>query len=351
MVSPDPWPDPWLERLSNARGVSGDEAEVRGLVRQALAGLTDRVETDPLGNLLAYKPASGRGRRFRLLVAAHMDEVGLLVSHIEKDGTLRFQKVGGLDDRILPSKVVRIGAEGVVGVIGHPPPHLSETGSSQKPVKHTEMTIDIGAADRSEAEKRVKPGDYAAFDTTFETWGAVAKGKAFDDRVGCAVLLELLKRDYPFELVAAFTVQEELGLRGARTAAYRAQPDAVLALEGTVCDQVPRERDESPTTRLGGGPAITIADRSIIADPRLVRHLVRTAEETGIPYQFKQPGIGATDAGRMHLARGGAPGAVVSVPVRYIHAPAGLLSREDYARTVELLEAALPGFPKLGIGP
>ena len=203
------------------------------------------------------------------------------------------------------------------------------------------MVIDIGVSSQEEAEKLVKRGDYAAFATPFAELGDVVKGKAFDDRAGCAVLVELVKERYPSDLYAVFTVQEEMGARGARVAAYAVAPDVAFALEGTIADDLPKKKDTSPTTQLGAGPAITIMDRSVIADKRLVKLLVETAKEEGIPYQFKQPGVGGTDAGRIHLTREGVPSTVVSVPCRYIHAPACLLSLTDFENTVRLMKGAL----------
>jgi putative aminopeptidase FrvX len=182
-------------------------------------------------------------------------------------------------------------------------------------------------------------GDYAVFDTAFaSTYGSVVKGKAFDDRAGCATLVKILQAGpYACELHAAFTVQEEMGLRGARVAAYSIEPDLAFALEGTICDDGPKKRDVTPVTRLGAGPAITIADRSIITNRKLTDLLVQTAQEHGIPYQFKAPGLGGTDAGAIHLTREGVPSAVVAVPSRYIHAPACMLNLTDYHHAAQLM--------------
>jgi endoglucanase len=179
-------------------------------------------------------------------------------------------------------------------------------------------------------------------------WRTV-KGKALDDRAGCAILIELLREKYPFDLYAVFTVQEEVGLRGARVAAYSVAPDLAFALEGTICDDLPKDRDVSPTTRLGAGPAITVMDRSVIADRRLVQLLVDSAEQNGIPYQFKQPGLGGTDAGAIHLSREGVPSTAVAVPARYIHAPVSVLSQNDFDNTLRLMQQALARVPELDL--
>jgi putative aminopeptidase FrvX len=334
-----------LKELSEAFGVSGCEDEVRVIIIEAIKDHVDEVRVDSLGNLIALKKGTGESE-LKVMVAAHMDEVGLMMTHIEEEsGTIRFRPVGGIDDRILLAKVVLIGKDRLPGVIGVKPVHLLKEKERKQVVKIDRMAIDIGAKNREEAEKAVKIGDYAVFATDFchltEDGLRTVKGKAFDDRAGCAVLIELLKERYPFDLYPVFTVQEEVGLRGAQVAAYAVEPDVAFALEGTICDDMPKKKDVSPTTELGAGPAITIMDRSFIADRDLVKLLVETAKELSIPYQFKQPGLGGTDAGAIHLAKEGIPSVTVSVPCRYIHSPVCLLSLEDFENTVRLMRAAL----------
>ncbi|MBC7236323.1 MAG: M42 family metallopeptidase [Chloroflexi bacterium] len=335
-----------LQKLSEARGVSGDEGAVRDLLLDAVRDLVDEYRLDALGNLICLKKGTdGASWPRKVLVAAHMDEVGFMVTAINNDGTLRVEAVGGLDDRILLSKQVLVGKDGVPGVIGYRPIHLIPADQRSKVPELKELAVDIGATDKADAEKRVSRGDYVSFHTSFETLSEgglrAVKGKAFDDRAGCAVLVEVLRERYAFDLYAVFTAQEEVGLRGARVAAYAVDPDVALALEGTICDDLPSDEDQSPVTELGKGPAITLMDNSFIADRRLVNLLVRSAEEAGLPYQFKRAVAGGTDAGALHLAREGVPAAVVSVPCRYIHAPVALLSLEDFEHTVRLVVAAL----------
>ncbi len=330
-----------LKHLSEAPGVSGDEGAVRAILKEAVKPYADELRVDALGNLIAVRRATV-DQPMRVMVEAHMDEIGFMIIRIEKEGRLRFRKVGGIDNRILPSKVVRIGRDAIPGVIGVKPIHLLDDTEGKKVLGEDDLFIDIGTSSQEEAERLVKRGDRAVFDTSFADLGPRVKGKAFDDRAGCAVLATAFAAGpYPVELHAVFAVQEEIGLRGARVAAYDVNPDIAIALEGTVADDLPKEKDESPTTELGKGPALTVMDRSVIVDPRLLRFLMETAEAERIPYQVKQPGVGGTDAGRIHLAREGIPSAVAAVPCRYIHSAASVLDKRDLDWTVRLVTAAL----------
>jgi endoglucanase len=328
-----------LKELSEASGVSGNEKAVREVILKHIGDHVDEHRVDAMGNLIAIQKARGGGSAKRAMIAAHMDEVGLMIVYIEKNGMLRFRPVGGIDPRVLPAKVVRIGADGVPGVIGMKAIHLQEPDERKQVVKVDAMCIDIGANSQEEAGRLVKLGDYAVFDTAFAPVSAdTVKGKAFDDRAGCAVLVKVLQAGpYDCELHAAFTVQEETGLRGARVAAYGIEPDLAFVLEGTICDDGPKKRDVTPVTRLGAGPAITIADRSVITDRGLTDLLMQTAREHHIPYQIKAPGLGGTDAGAIHQTREGVPSAVLAVPARYIHGPVCMLNLDDYRHTANLM--------------
>jgi endoglucanase len=272
-----------------------------------------------------------------------MDEVGLMIVHHDSNGHLRFDKVGRIDDRVLLSKVVLIGKDKIPGVIGVKPVHLLKSKEREQVIDSDSLTIDIGAKTKEEAQSLVKIGDYATFATQFAELGdARVKGKALDDRAGCAALVEILKRDYPLDVYGVFTAQEEVGSRGARVAAYAIEPTYAFGLEGTVCDDLPKKRDVSPVTRVGGGPAITFADNSLLSDRRLVNLLVETAKENKIPYQFKQAVAGGTDAGRITLVKEGVPSVSIAVPTRYIHSPVSLLSKSDFDNLIALMTKALP---------
>jgi putative aminopeptidase FrvX len=330
-----------LEALSNAFGPSGCEDEVRQVVVDAIDGKVDEFRVDHLGNVIAFQKGTAN-TGFKVMVSAHMDEVGLMITHADERGLLHFTKVGGIDDRVLPAKVVRVGGKKIPGVISMKPVHLLKQSERGQVVSYDQMAIDIGTSTKAEAERLVNKGDYAAFDVAFEELGSVLKGKAFDDRAGCAVLIALIENGpYPFDFYPVFTTMEEVGLRGARVAAFSVMPDAAFALEGTICDDGPKEQDISPTTQVGKGPAISPMDRSVIADRRLLKLLIETAEAEGIPYQFKQPGKGGTDAGAIHLAKTGVPSVPVSVPSRYIHSPVCILGKSDLENTIRLMTAAL----------
>jgi endoglucanase len=261
---------------------------------------------------------------------------------------LHISRVGGLDGRMLVAKRVVVGDDRVPGVIGIVPPHLATPEQSERAPDLDDLVIDIGTESDKAAEAKVKVGDYGTFATRFAVlnedpaWPTV-RGKAFDDRAGCTALIGLLAERYPVDLIAVFTVQEEVGLRGAGIAAYRTAPDAAVALEGTVCDDMPKapEDDVSPVTRVGAGPALTLMDRRIITHPGMLRLMRETAAAEQIPYQYRQFVMGATDSGSIHLTRAGVPTISVSIPCRYIHSPASILNLNDLANTVKLVGAAL----------
>lgn len=330
-----------LRQLTEAVGVSSVEKEVRLLIRDLIAESVDEWRVDTMGNLIALKRGTGQFD-LRVLVDAHMDEVGLMITEIDSSGMLKFEGVGGFDDRALLGKVVQVGPKKLTGVIGARPIHLLKGKQYDAVVKRDAMRIDIGATNKESASGKVKIGDVAAFVTQYEELGPTAIGKAFDNRAGCAALIELLRADpYPFDLVAAFTVQEEVGLRGAEVAAYGEKPDAALVLECTPAYDLPNKDDASPNVSLGQGPSIYVMDRGTIQDPRLVSHITRTATEGDIPFQIRQPGGGGTNTAVIQRLHGGIPAATIAVPGRYAHSPAMMINLDDYANVVKLAEATL----------
>jgi endoglucanase len=339
-----------LEKLSNACGIAGREEEVRGLMKNFLKPYVDEVKEDKLGNVIGIK--RGKKNASKVMLAAHMDEIGLLVKIISKEGFIQFAKIGGIDDRILlAQKVIVYTEKGPLdGIIGSKPPHIQKEEERKRVLTYDELFIDIGAENQEQAKKMgVKIGDPVGFDIKFAKVGKnIVIGKAFDDRVGCAVMVEAMKRLEKTEctVYAVGTVQEEVGLRGATTAAFGIYPDVGIALDVTVAGDVPGVREVEAPIKLGKGPSIEIADMGLIAHPKVVRLLVDAAEENKIPYQLETGLPGSTDAARISLTREGVPSGVISIPTRYIHSPSSLLSLEDAEKTVKLTVAAVQKIPK-----
>ncbi len=330
-----------LEKLSNLPGVSGDEGAVREAIVEELQGLHLEWRTDTMGNLLVRKEGGAPPAR-RVMLAAHMDEVGLMVVAIEKSGHLKFKTVGGIDSRVLLSKRVLLGPDKIPGVIGAKAIHLQKAEERRKPLEIDQLYLDMGATNREEAEKYLAIGDYGSFDTKCTAFGdGCFRGKAFDDRAGCAVLLELLREKNGLTFDAAFTVQEEVGLRGARVAAYSLRPQLALAVEATAAADTPDTAAERSATALGKGPAVSFMDRSLIADRGILQGLLTAAEGAGIPFQLRRTTAGGTDAGAIALSREGVKAGVVAVPCRYIHSPCGVLKESDLQHTAALVRAWL----------
>lgn len=337
-----------LAQLSEAAGVSGQETEIRELIKSLARERGSEVQTDALGNVIARKP--GRRGKPVVMLAAHMDEVGLMVTGIEKEGFLRFRPVGAVDERVLVAKHVRVGRDKVPGVIGCKPVHLQEPDERKEPIKLKDLYIDIGAKNRKEAEKLVHLGDGVVFATRFERLeGSLVKGKAFDDRVGCTVLLDLLQEQYDFDLVCAFTVQEEVGLRGAGVAAFTVSPDIALVIEGTTAGDVPDIPGHKQSTIVGKGPALTLMDKSVIPSKPLLERLLEVAKLRDIETQFRRTTTGGTDAGKIRLTKGGIPVAGVSLPCRYIHSPVSIMSLADLEKATRLVKGFLQSIDEQGL--
>ena len=327
-----------LEKLCNVIAVSGDEGEVRKIVLQEIKPYADEVKVDALGNVLATKLGQGR-KRTRVMLDAHMDEVGFMIVDEDGEGIYRFETVGGMDVRHLVGKQVYVGKYRAPAVIGSKPIHLMNGDEYTKKVPLDALRIDLGLSGKA------RVGDRAGFATRFRRVGPSILSKSIDDRIGVATLIELLKQSPPnIDLCAAFSVQEEIGLRGAKVAAQYFNPDLAIAIDSTPANDLPlHDRSENMTynTKLGLGPAIYVADGSTLHDPRLVRFLRETAEAEKIPYQIRQPGGGGTDSGAIQRSLGGIPTVSVSVPHRYTHSPVSIARVEDWKHTLHLLHAAL----------
>ncbi|MBN1918599.1 MAG: M42 family metallopeptidase [Verrucomicrobia bacterium] len=334
-----------VRTLTDAFGPPGFEDDARAVVRALVEPFADEVREDVLGTLVAV--VRGRSERV-VMLDAHLDEIGLIVNYLDEDGFVRFAALGGWDDRILLAQRVVIRTRDgrrVPGVIGIAPPHLQSKEQRERVIKIEDMFIDVGAKTRDEvAELGVRVGDPAVVAYPLERLaGDTVTAKALDNRAGCAVAVRVLERlaaERPELTVAVtFTACEEVGGRGARTATFDLAPAVALVLEGTIGANVPGIEPRKQPVVLGRGPAISIADSSIVVRPKVVAFLERLAEEGGIPWQHKMPPYSGTNAGVIHIARGGTLTGVLSVPCRYIHSPVSTMRLEEFEQTVALAEA------------
>lgn len=342
-----------LGELSNTFGVSGFENEVRDYICERVREMAEDIETDVLGNLIVW---INPGQDFTLMLDAHMDEIGVMVSHMDENGFLRFALIGGWDPRVLPGQQVEIRSrEGrkLRGVIGALPPHVQASDEQKQPWKVEDLFIDIGAESRESAEAMdIGPGTPGTLAYPFQILSDHrVMGKALDDRVGCAVLircLEYFSKNRPdFTVVANFAVSEEVGLRGAKTAGYQIRPDVALVLEGTTGADTPGTPAHKCPARLSKGPAISVADKSIIVNPTFVHFIEQAAGALKIPWQHKLPLSGGTDAGAIHLSRGGVLTGVISVPCRYIHSPSSVMDLRDLEHTIVLVTEVARRAPEI----
>jgi putative aminopeptidase FrvX len=336
------------KELSSLLGVSGYEDDVSNFILHMINenNLADKAWKDRLGNILVIK--KGENDQERILFDAHIDEIGFMISHVEKSGFLRFIPVGGWDTRILLGQAIIIKSDsGKIyhGLIGSKPPHLTTSGERKKNVDISDMYIDIGMTSNEESENAgIRIGSIGTLFAPFqELPNNFVRGKAFDDRTGCNVLLNLLieLRDLDLKdtIVFNFAVQEEFGRIGTVPGAYTLEPTMAIAVENTTAADVPGIRDSENPAYLRAGPAITIADKSIICNKYVNRRLTENAKKQGIKFQFKKPMYGLTDAGKIQESKHGVPSTVVSVPCRYIHSPTSLLNLEDILATIDLLKA------------
>ena len=335
------------KKLSALLGVSGHEEEVRTFILEEIEkrNLADKSWKDPLGNVLAIKEGSVGDNR--ILLDAHIDEIGFMISHIDKKGFLHFVSIGGWDNRILLGQsIILKSGEGKIfhGIIGSKPPHLSTMEERKKVVDIPNMYIDIGmSSDEEVLDNNINIGSIGTLTSPYvELPNGMVCGKAFDDRTGCNVLLHIMmllkKSEHSDTILFNFAAQEEVGGFGAMTGAYSLKPSMALAIENTTAGDVPGIKDSEIPAYIGKGPAITVADKSIITNPKVNKRLIKNAELENIIYQYKKPLYGGTDAGKIQFSRAGVPSSVVSVPCRYIHSPTSLLKLEDIVETVKLIE-------------
>ena len=340
-----------LKKLSNAHGVSGSEGSVYDIVKKELKGSVDEIREDAMGNLIAVK----KGGKFSVMLAAHMDEIGLMVKYIDDKGFIRFVTLGGwYAPTLYNQRVIFHGSKGqVYGVIGGKPPHMMEEEEKKKGIKTDDMFVDVGAKNADEVwELGIAVGTPVTVDREFaELANGRVTGKAFDNRAGVAMLIKAVKAmKSPHTVYAVFTVQEEVGLKGARTSSYTLDPDCAIATDVTIPGDHPGIEKKDANIEMGKGPVITIVDaggRGLIASRALVTWLSGTAKKNDIPVQLEVGSGGTTDATAIHLTKGGIPSTTISIATRYIHSPVEVLDVKDIEEGVRLIVESLKTKPQL----
>ena len=336
-----------LEELCRLNGASGDEAKVREYIKSRINA--DEVITDNLGNLLVFK----RGRKTpknKIMFASHMDEVGFMITDISADGFLHFGAVGGINPDVALGRAMRVeSADGEIsGVVGTKAIHQQSKDERAKMPAFDEMYLDIGAGSKAEAEKLVNRGSYAYFDTDFFTFGdGFIKGKAIDDRAGCLIMMDMINGDPEYDAWYAFTVQEEIGTRGAKAAAFTIVPDIAIVLETTTACDIAGVSGSKKVCELGKGAVVSYMDRSTVYDRELYSLAFDTARANGIAVQTKTQIAGGNDSGSIHISRGGVRTCAVSVPCRYLHSPSCVIKESDYHAVKALAEKMLSAVAEL----
>lgn len=338
-----------LKDLTDAKAIPGNEREARDVMKRYIEPFADRIDTDNLGSLIAEKVGDADGPK--IMVAGHLDEVGFMVSQIDDKGFLKFQTVGGWWSQVMLAQRVTITTrkgETITGVIGSKPPHILPPEARKKPVEIKDMFIDIGASSKDEVMKwGISPGDMVTpyFDFHVMKNDKLLLAKAWDNRIGCAIAIDVLKalkgEQHPNIVYGVGAAQEEVGLRGARTAAAKIKPDIGFAVDVGIAGDTPGITAKESTSKMGEGPQIVLFDASMVAHKGLRDLVVDTAEESNIPYQFETIPGGGTDAGAIHLTANGVPSLAIGVATRYIHSHAGILHRDDYENAVKLIVAVI----------
>ncbi|MEH7116566.1 M42 family metallopeptidase [Neobacillus vireti] len=333
-----------LKDLTDAKGIPGNEREVREVMRKYIAPFADEITSDGLGSLIAKKVGKEGGPK--IMVAGHLDEVGFMITQIDDKGFLRFQTVGGWWGQVmLAQRVTIVTRKGeVTGIIGSKPPHVLSAEARKKPIEIKDMFIDIGASSREEAsEWGVRPGDMVVpyFEFTVMNNEKMLLAKAWDNRIGCAIAIDVLRQlkdaDHPNVVYGVGAVQEEVGLRGAKTATYKIEPDIGFAVDVGIAGDTPGITEKEAMSKMGKGPQVVVYDASMVAHKGLRDFVTDTADELNIPYQFESIPGGGTDAGSIHLTHNGVPALAITIATRYIHSHAAMLHRDDYENAVKLI--------------
>ena len=331
-----------LKKLTSIPGASGFEEKVAEFIEGEIVGKVDKSWKDRLGNLIALKKSNTDNNK-KLMLCAHMDEVGLMVKKLNDDGTVGFTRLGGVDPRVLIGKKVFIGEALVPGVIGFDAIHVQKPSAMFTTPEYDQLSVYTGSSSRDEISGKIKLGDPIVFSTEYEEVGGFAIGKAFDDRSGCEVLLQVLEyiceNPVDYDVYFAWVVQEETGLRGSGIAATQIKPDAAIIFESTTAGDNPELPESRWATRLGQGPALTFAHSGLILDKRIFDIVVGTAKSHVIPFQYKSRVAGGTDAARVARTESGIPTGVISTPSRYIHSPVSVININDFNNVVKLAKA------------
>lgn len=325
-----------LERLCKCDGISGDEREVRELIIEEIKPYADRITVDNLGNLIVHKQGKNRAKS-KLMLSAHMDEVGLMVTDITSDGYLKFDEVGGIDRRVLLGKSVTVGNNKINGVIGVKPIHLCKGEETGRIPELSDMYIDIGADSKENTLNYIKYGDSINFVSDFIVTSDSITSKALDDRFGCLVLIELIKSELEYDMDFAFVVQEEVGLRGAKVAAFTVDPEFALVIETTTAADVPEIDVNKQVCNLSDGAVISVMDRRTIYDKEMIALAFDCAEKSDIKAQYKRAVAGGNDSGVIHSSRSGVRTLAVSLPCRYLHSPNCVVNKQDCVNMIELV--------------
>jgi endoglucanase len=331
-----------LKTLTEINAPAGHEQPIRRALLEELKAKGHNPYIDKMGNVIVVKEGNGPVPRKRVMVSAHMDEVGLIVTGHTDGGFLKVNQAGGIDPRVLISKRVLVGDDNIPGVIGAVAIHLQSAADRARVMGYRDIAVDIGAIDKKEAERKAPIGTYISFDTPYVEYGeGFACGKAFDDRVGCYTILRLLEEELPCDLIAAFVSEEEVGCRGASGAAFTQEPDIGIILEGTTCNDLGDVPEVSQVCKAGQGVAVSFMDGASIANHDLFKKALEVGEKEGINHQVKASVSGGNDGGVVQRAREGIPVVVLSVPCRYIHSPSTVIKLSDAESQFELTRALL----------
>lgn len=329
-----------LKELCELNGVSGGENKVREYIIDKIKDKAD-YSVDKLGNIIAFKKGLTVPKN-KIMIDAHMDEVGLIITSIQSDGTLTFAEVGGIDPSVVIGRQVTVGAEELNGVVGAKAVHNLSADEREQPAKMESLYIDIGAADREEAEKYIALGDYAYFISEYTEFGNdVIKAKAIDDRFGCALMIDLINSELPYDLYFTFTVQEEIGLRGAKTAAYTVNPDIAIAVEATTAADIDGVAEQKQVCKMGNGAVVSFMDRGTMYNRDLYNIAFEQAKKKNIPCQTKSVIAGGNNSGAIHTTRGGIKTIAVSVPCRYLHSASSVANKNDMKACADMVNAII----------